>query len=324
MTDSTSPIGIALLGGGLWAREEHAPAIEAASQCISLKAVYSRSAASARSIIENFAHPVDLYSEDSDNGFEDLLKRPDIEAVPVAENVEAAKELIQWYRTEIKGPTWTIAENWRFLKSYEFAVEKIKSLGKIIGFQGRQHGMISQNWKFNLTEWRRNPTHQGGYLLDGGVHYMAGLRLLLGAEPGKEIASLSALTNQTQPYLPPVDTADVIMRTTSGVTGVFQISRGTSLLTDELAIACSNGWIKLENETVTISRDGKVEVVTVPNERTGVLPEIRVWGSSIIEGKARPEQEPEAALADLELIELILKSGSRGGTPVICEHQNDV
>jgi hypothetical protein len=131
---------------------------------------------------------------------------------------------------------------------------------------------------------------------------MAGLRLLLGAEPGKEIASLSALTNQTQPYLPPVDTADVIMRTTSGVTGVFQISRGTSLLTDELAIACSNGWIKLENETVTISRDGKVEVVTVPNERTGVLPEIRVWGSSIIEGKARPEQEPEAALADLELV----------------------
>jgi predicted dehydrogenase len=68
---------------------------------------------------------------------------------PVAENVEAAKELIQWYRTEIKGPTWTIAEYWRFLKSYEFAVEKIKSLGKIIGFQGRQHGMISQNWKFN-------------------------------------------------------------------------------------------------------------------------------------------------------------------------------
>jgi len=68
---------------------------------------------------------------------------------PVAENVEEAKGLIKWYRTEIKGPTWTIAENWRFLKSYEFAAQKIKSLGKIIGFQGRQHGMIPKDWKFN-------------------------------------------------------------------------------------------------------------------------------------------------------------------------------
>ena len=134
---------------------------------------------------------------------------------------------------------------------------------------------------------------------------MAGLRLLLGVEPGHEIASLSAFTNQIQHHLPPVDTADMIMRTTSGVTGVFQISRGTSLLADEWTIACSNGWIKIENETVTISQDGKIEVVTIPNERTGVPPEIRAWGSSLVEGKPRSEQEPEAALADLELVRSI-------------------
>jgi predicted dehydrogenase len=68
---------------------------------------------------------------------------------PVAENVKEAEELIKWYRSEIKGPTWTIAENWRFLASYRFAAEQIKTLGKITGFQGRQQGFITLNWKFN-------------------------------------------------------------------------------------------------------------------------------------------------------------------------------
>ncbi|KAJ5757150.1 uncharacterized protein N7511_007332 [Penicillium nucicola] len=348
MAASESQVGVALIGGGIWAREEHAPAIEAAST-ISFKAVYSRSAASAHSIAEQLSCKVDVYSDDTDSGFDDLLKRSDIQAVvislpighqprfiqaallagkhvlsekPVAENVDEAKKLIHWYRNEIQGPTWTVAENWRFLKSYEYAATQISSLGKITGFQGRQHDLVPENWKFNLTEWRRNPTHQGGYLLDGGVHYVAGLRLLLCVEPGHRIASLSAFTNQIQPYLPPVDTADVILRTTSGVTGVFQISRGTSLRADEWTIVCSNGWIKIENEKVTISRDGKIEVVTITNERTGVPPEIRAWGLGLVEGKTRPEQEPETALADLELIELMLKSGSRDGAPLVCSHQD--
>jgi predicted dehydrogenase len=137
---------------------------------------------------------------------------------------------------------------------------------------------------------------------------MAGLRLLLGEELDNQIASLSAFTTQIQSYLPPVDTADVILKTKSGVTGVFQISRGTSLRADEWTIACSNGWIKVENKKVTISRDGQIEVATIPNERTGVPPEIRAWGLGLVHGKTRPEQEPEAALADLELVRRHLNS----------------
>lgn len=136
---------------------------------------------------------------------------------------------------------------------------------------------------------------------------MAGLRLLLGAQPGNEIATLSAFTNQLQPYLPPVDTADMILRTRSGVTGAFQVSRGTTLRADELTIACEDGWVKIENEKVTVSRNGKEQTATVANERTGVPPEVRAWGASLMAGKVVPEQEPEAALADLELVSCIWK-----------------
>lgn len=131
---------------------------------------------------------------------------------------------------------------------------------------------------------------------------MAGLRLLLNAQPGNEIARLSAFTGQIKEFLPPVDTADVILQTKSGVSGTFQISRGTSLRADEWTVACENGWIKIEDSKVTISRDGKEEVKTVQNERSGVPPEIRAWGEALAAGVVRPEQEPEAALADLELV----------------------
>ena len=144
--------------------------------------------------------------------------------------------------------------------------------------------------------------------MDGGVHFAAGLRLLLGAQPNNEIATLAAFSQQIQEYLPPVDTIDVILKTKSGVTGTFQISKGTTLREDGLTISCENGWIKVENDKVTISRDGNEEVKSIANERTGVPPEIRAWGDSIVAGAVLPEQEPEAALADLELVSYIIFS----------------
>ncbi|KAF3806052.1 hypothetical protein GCG54_00004377 [Colletotrichum gloeosporioides] len=53
---------------------------------------------------------------------------------PVAENIKDAEDLIRWYRTDFKGPTWAIAENWRFLNSCQFGADQIKGLGTITGF----------------------------------------------------------------------------------------------------------------------------------------------------------------------------------------------
>lgn len=157
-----------------------------------------------------------------------------------------------------------------------------------------------------MTEWRKNPTHQGGFLLDGGVHYMAGIRRLLEAQPGNEIAQVSAFTVQNRDYLPPVDTANAVFKTRSGATGGFQISVASSASANEWSVECEKGWVKIENSKVTVSRDGKVEVVDVPNERTGVPPEVRAWGEALSQGTVRKEQEPETALADLELVSLHL------------------
>lgn len=165
--------------------------------------------------------------------------------------------------------------------------------------------------RFDLeTEWRKTPTHQGGFLLDGGVHFTAGLRLLLG--PSNPLATLSAQTSQLQPHLPPVDTVDAVLKTEHGATGTFSVSFGTSFKGSEWSIACKKGVVSVSGSKVTVGEDTK----DVEDEKTGVPPEVRKWGDALKAGKANERQIPEEALADLELLEGMLKSGEAGGEKI--------
>ena len=65
----------------------------------------------------------------------------------------------------------------------------------------------------DFISWRKVPTHQGGFLLDGGVHFTAGLRLLLG--PDNPLVSISAHTSQMQEHLPPVDSIEATAKVRS-------------------------------------------------------------------------------------------------------------
>lgn len=288
---------------------------------------------------------VQLYSDDSGSGKScaDLLKRSDIQAViialpipqqpeyirlalsagkhvlsekPIAENLKDAQDLLHWYHANVDGNkvTWSVAENFRYLASFEYAREQVRRAGRLLGFSAKRYSMV-QGGKYFETEWRKNPTHQGGFLLDGGVHVTAGLRFLLGSD--NAIASLSAYSAQLQKHLPPVDTIDATMRTQSGVTGTFSVSFGTSFKGYEFSVACDGGTVHLSvfGSTVTTVFDGKEEKRVVQDERTGVPPEVRKWGEALAAGQRNEKQEPEEALADLELLENMLSSD---GKPVDC------
>jgi len=82
-----SPISIALIGSGIFAKEEHLPAI-LSTPTLRLVAVYSRSLSSAKTLsseIKSEDANVELYSEDQDGkGYEQLLARDDIKGVIIA------------------------------------------------------------------------------------------------------------------------------------------------------------------------------------------------------------------------------------------------
>jgi predicted dehydrogenase len=173
------------------------------------------------------------------------------------------------------------------------------------------------------TEWRKKPEYQGGFLLDGGVHFVAGTRILLG-ESAKPTA-LSAYTTLLQEHLPPVDTVNSIWQTKSGISGTFSVSYGTTLSGSEYTVACEKGSVSIVRSKVTV-REGeekasKFTEKDFPEEGSGVKAEVKAWAESIADGKANLGQAPEQALADLEILEKMLKSGEAQGKTESLQYQ---
>ena len=131
------------------------------------------------------------------------------------------------------------------------------------------------------------------------------------------LVSLSAHSAQLQKHLPPVDTLEGVAKSKQGTIGSISISFGTTHKGSEWAIGCEDGFVSISGNKVTV--DGKIE--EIQDERTGVPPEVRLWGEALAAGQTNEKQFPEEALADLELIEAMLRSGEQGGVPIKLEHQ---
>ena len=237
---------------------------------------------------------------------------------PIAENVSDAAKLVQWYRKEIapSGLTFGIAENFRYMHDITYAAEQVAKSGRLLGFRINNDGYTEPESQWYKTAWRKDPTHQGGFLLDAGVHDIAGMRRLLG--PKNPITTVSAFTTQLAEHLPPVDTISAALRTKDGVVGTLSLSHGTTFRGKMYEIATEKGVITTHNDgAVSVGNDTK----EVKNEQTGVPPEIRAWGEALAAGKPNPEQSPEEALADLEILEACLKSGEQQGKPIQLQYQ---
>jgi glucose-fructose oxidoreductase len=167
-----------------------------------------------------------------------------------------------------------------------------------------------------VTFWRKVPEYQGGFLLDGGVHMVAGLRLILGSTD--HLTVVSAQTQQLQDYLPPVDTVDAVVQTKNGATGVISLSWGSDFNDNTFEFACEKGVVKMQFDTVTVNGvehdiefDGK-----------GVVPEVAEFAKSIVNGlPVAKRQSPEEALADLEVLEQMLQSGKTQGDRMMLHFQ---
>lgn len=327
-----------------------------ATPLLSIKAIWSRSlktASDAAKLIPGNTGSVDLYATDAGAGraYSDLLQRPDIGGLiialpimdqgayieqalaagkhvlaekPIAKDVASALRLVEYYQrvSAETNASLAIAENFRFHESWPYAAAEIKKLGKVTGFVVRLHSMMEKTSKWYLTPWRTNPEYQGGFHLDGGVHFTAAFRKMLGSE--NTVESLIAQTSLVSPHLAPVDSINAVMKTKSGVVGSYIASVGTTMRAFEFHIACEEGVVKAESDKVVTTRGIGEQAVTEEKtwERTsGVKEEVKAWAESILSGIPNPAQAPELALADLELMEKMLVSGELDGARQKLEYQ---
>jgi predicted dehydrogenase len=167
------------------------------------------------------------------------------------------------------------------------------------------------------------PEHQGGFLLDGGMHYIAATRLILGdIKP----TTLSAFTTLLKPHLPPADTLDSIWKTNGGISGSFAMSFGTTFSGNEYKVACEKGTVTVTGNTVTVYKgeEGDSNIILqhdFPDASVGVIGEVEAWAKGLEEEKQDPMQSPEQGLADLEILEMMMASSEKGGTPMTLQYR---
>ncbi|CAK5283220.1 unnamed protein product [Mycena citricolor] len=355
--------GIAILGAGIFAKEAHLPALhKLGSKAPPLLAVYSRSEKTSRECAEAAAElglgpapaPAIYHDAEPSANLDALLARADITAViivlpitlqpsivlkalaagkhvisekPVAPDVAGGIKLINEYEQKYQRDlVWRVAENFEAEPGYRAAGEMIATgkIGQVKLFKANVSNYIDKNNKYYNTPWRTIPDYQGGFLLDGGVHTIAALRVML-PEPLTHLSSIASLNRE---HLKPHDTIHALATAGSHFHGIVDMSFASPTAStpkaDAFVITGSKGWMTVNSAKpegkdavlrVVVKRAIEVEgrpteeieeVYEVPQR--GIEEEFGAFFDAIAGRESQDFGSPLGALRDVAFIEAALTS----------------
>ncbi|XP_057452708.1 uncharacterized protein LOC130744551 [Lotus japonicus] len=344
---------IAILGAGTFVKSQYLPRLSEISHLFILKAIWSRTQESARSAVEiahrNFAG---VECKWEDDGLDDIIHDGSITAVAVVlagqnqveislRMLKAGKHVLQEkpaasciseletalsnYKSICADAprqlVWSVAENYRFEPALVECKKLIADIGKMMSVQVIIEGSMNSSNPYFSSSWRRNFT--GGFILDMGVHFIAGLRMLVGCE----IVSVSAMTSHVDLTLPPPDNISSVFHLENGCSGVFVMvvsSRSPKILWRVVGL---NGTLQIERGfqgqhgylVSSYGADGQCKSSFFPF--SGVTEELKAFLNDVSE--SNPEKGnnfvAEQRLSfvegarDVAVLEAMLESGARQG-----------
>lgn len=327
------PIRLALLGAGIFARDAHLPSLRKLSDRFEIVAVYSRTAATAQTLATEIGPTVQVYTE-----LAELLMAPDIDAVdvvlpipvmppmvaqalasgkhvisekPLAPNVVTCRQLLSCYQRARQ--VWMVAENWRYESAYLQAAELVKSgaIGRPITCQMALYLPMPPGSKYFNTLWRRSSDFAGGALIDGGVHHVAALRLVVG-----EIAAVTAMTTHASTTYATADTLSATLQFTNGVIGSYLVTYAAGApWSGYLHLVGDAGALRIQRGEIELTRGKETQVISCP-KFDGVQNEFAAFAAAITEGQPH-SNTPEAGLLDVAVIEAMSRSAQSGAQVTI-------
>lgn len=324
---SSKPIRLALVGAGIFMRTVHLPALKLLRDQFEIVAVCSRTHDSALRLAGELDQPVDIATD-----FSELLKRDDIEAVdiavpilamppliqaalkagkhvisekPIAATVAAGRDLLA---AQPDNRVWMVAENWRYIPTVIDAAERIQhgDIGAIRMVSLALPIAMNANNKYFHTPWRRSGAVPGGYVLDTGVHHVAGLRLMLG-----EISRVSAVATLHNPDLPPIDTLNAMLEFDSGVMGSYALTFAvTAGVYAGIQVVGVEGSLHVSGVDLRLVRGNESEVLSRAVHPTdGMVGQMTAFADAIRKGTPH-RNTPVQALQDVAVIEALLAAAA--------------
>lgn len=270
------PVKLGVIGCGIAAHELHWPALRQLKDKFEIILVCNHTEAKAKAFAEEVGGVPYVLD------YHEVLNNPEVEAVdillpinlnfgaahdafksdkhiiiekPLAASIEQAEQLSKQAAQYSK--VAMLAENYYyhpvFMKVREYLQEKI--VGEPYAAFWDVFRKVDMENKYGKTIWRRNQKFPGGFVLDGGIHNMAALRLMFG-----NIISGSAFTKQINPVQGELDTFSFQFNTERNISGVLNILNSSiGFSKNTLVVSCSEGSIVVENaETIQVFKGDKL------------------------------------------------------------------
>lgn len=352
----TKPPQIAILGAGIFVRTQYIPRLTEISDLVVLKAIWSRTEESARGAVEiarEFFPEVEC--KWGDTGLDEIIQNTSIVAVavvlagqtqvdmslrmlkagkhvlqekPAAASVSGAEAALSSYNSTLANlpaqPIWAVAENYRFEPALVECKKLVAEIGEMMSVQLIVEGSMNSSNPYFSSSWRRS--FAGGFILDMGVHFIAGLRMIVGCE----VKSVSAFTSHVDSTLPPPDNISSVFQLENGCSGVFVMAVSSRAPKIFWRVVGLKGTLQIERG----NRDGKhgysVSLYTSDGQTkcsffpfSGVTEELKTFLSDVSQATLKEgsyEAEPRCSYVegarDVAVLEAMLESGMKQGALV--------
>lgn len=351
------PPQIAIIGAGIFVKTQYIPRLAEISDLVVVKAIWSRTEESARGAVEIACKVFpEVQYKWGETGLDEIIKDSSIVAVvvvlagqtqvdmslrllkagkhvlqekPAAASTSEAETALSSYNSTfgtLPGqPVWAVAENYRFEPGLVEGKKLVAEIGEMVSVQLIVEGSMNSSNPYFSSSWRRNFT--GGFVLDMGVHFIAGLRMLVGCE----IKSVSAFTSHVDLTLPPPDNISCAFQLENGCSGVFVMVVSSKSPKFFWRVVGVKGTLQIERGNregkhgymVSIySSDGQSKSSFYPF--SGVTEELKAFLNDVSQATPKKgksfEPEPRCSFIegarDVAALEAMLESGTREGALV--------
>lgn len=301
------PLNLGIIGTGLAVEKLHWPALQALGDRFRIAAFCDLDGGHAR----HFAEYAEVDLAQFTRSYHDILQRDDIDAVLISlpiplvaevlrdalesgkhvlcEKPQAATfaeanalwEVVDDYADQVL----MIAENWFYRDDLRFAMQLLQQ-----GVVGRVHTasfrrlkqLIPRPGEFSSTPWRWQGAYEGGPHLDGGVHQIAMLRMLMG-----DIDTINAQVQDANETHGGASQLSANLRFSDGAIGSFILASPSLPMPpdeDGLRIYGTGGVMSVNNERILVWRNGQTEKHVVTQQDLGYISEFQNFYEAVTEG----------------------------------------
>ncbi|PKA62444.1 hypothetical protein AXF42_Ash009330 [Apostasia shenzhenica] len=349
---------IAIIGAGIFVRSQYIPRLREISDSLVVKAIWSRTEEAAKAAAElAYDFSPNIEYKWGDAGLDEIIRDDKIQAVSIVlaaqvqvdisfKMLKAGKHVIQekpacestieaetaflCYNSLCNHlpyqPIWAVAENYRFEPAFYESKKLINDIGDMMNIQVIVEGSMNSSNPYFSSSWRRNFT--GGFILDMGVHFIAGLRMLAGCE----IATVSAIGRHIDTNLPPPDNLCSLFQLENGCAGVFVLAVSSMSPKVYWRVDGSKGTLQIERgvengmrgyTVLFYTADGTCQKTFYPfsgvnEELKSFIHDIKQASKKELSSKhqAEPRSSYVEAARDVAVLEAMLESSTKNGAKV--------